>query len=131
MSILIILQTGFAKVISEAEVFHFLAKAIAAAIGILVTSVITFFIWIIKTAGKQVKTYVQTREKENAEFKNSLTAINNYFNQTDKVQILHTHSISTLEETAKELETKSEKHGRILAEHGVEIKNIKKEKNGD
>ncbi len=111
----------------EQEILNLVFKAVLAFIGALITAFFAFFKWCIKTLKNYVTEYKEAREKEEAANKLKFEAINTYINETDKVQMLHSNNISDIKDRTKALETKSEKHGRLLTEHKVKIDNLEKD----
>ncbi len=127
MVLLTLIQAELAKFVSDTEIFKFIAKAIFTFLGVLFTAIFSFIAWGIKTLIKHFKEYKEVKQKETEAFQGKFEAINEYMNETDKVQMIHTRIIGDVEEKTKILETKSEKHGRLLAEHEIQIEYLKKD----
>ncbi len=128
MELLTIIPAQLAKFIGEQDVFRYVVKGVLWLLSTFVLAIGSFIALAFKWVVRQVKSHITVRETEIKVIKDKFEAINEYINETDKVQMIHTKVIGDIEEKTKILETKSERHGRLLAEHHTDIKTMKKER---
>ncbi len=93
--------------------------------------------WIFRRVLSEIKTYRKESLTQRAEFNSALNnkfrALNYYMKQTDKLQIKHEEKIIGFHEHARDVkqkliehDEKFEKHSNKLAQHDIEIQNLKK-----